>query len=227
MPIIENGKVIQGLTFTMKYEDQPAITSSFQAVAADLSTNGAGLGAEGKKVAAIMGNLIDGSAPVNVTTKPMMAGVIGAFSFTKTVDDGYPSGAVLAQISDGVDDIGVHGVVSYIDGDSATTRGGAAYKVKSNNSIAASGFERGLDLQDAAHDGYLAVNEAFYKKSLIRLPIDVVVLVKNGAPTNGTSGDGAGEAGPGSLLVDRSGAKLYINTNTKASPTWTVVGSQS
>jgi hypothetical protein len=47
-----------------------------------------------------------------------------------------------------------------------------------------------------------------------------------GAPTNGTTG--AGVAGPGSLYVDRTAtsAKVYINTNTLASPTWVSVGSQ-
>ncbi len=52
-------------------------------------------------------------------------------------------------------------------------------------------------------------------------------LVAAVAPTNGTAGDGAGFAGPGSIYIDTLGAKIYINTNTKASPTWTVVGSQS
>ena len=47
------------------------------------------------------------------------------------------------------------------------------------------------------------------------------------APTNGTSGDGAGWAGPGSLLVSTNDNKLRINTNTLASPTWTVVGAQT
>ncbi len=49
------------------------------------------------------------------------------------------------------------------------------------------------------------------------------------APTNGTSGDGAGWAGPGSEYTDRTSATgvKYINTNTKASPTWTKVGTQS
>jgi hypothetical protein len=31
---------------------------------------------------------------------------------------------------------------------------------------------------------------------------------------------------PGSLLIDRTGLKLYINTGSKASPTWTIVGQQ-
>lgn len=47
------------------------------------------------------------------------------------------------------------------------------------------------------------------------------------APTSGTSGDGAGWTGPGSMLIRTDTPKLYINTGTAASPTWTVVGSQS
>lgn len=56
---------------------------------------------------------------------------------------------------------------------------------------------------------------------------DVVMIAGDGAPSDGTSGDGAGFAGPGSLYSDYTNGKLYINTNTKASPTWTVVGSQT
>lgn len=56
---------------------------------------------------------------------------------------------------------------------------------------------------------------------------DVWLFSKAGVPTAGTSGDGAGWATIGSLCVDRTNGKLYINTNTKASPTWTVVGTQS
>ncbi len=50
-------------------------------------------------------------------------------------------------------------------------------------------------------------------------------LCNAGAPTNGVTG--AGLASPGQLLIDTTNKKLYINTNTLASPTWTVVGSQS
>lgn len=53
----------------------------------------------------------------------------------------------------------------------------------------------------------------------------IVVLNAAGAPVDGTTG--ATVAGPGSLYIDITAGKLYINTNTKASPTWTVVGSQS
>ena len=46
-------------------------------------------------------------------------------------------------------------------------------------------------------------------------------ITKAGAPVNGTSGDGAGSAGPGSILIDYTNAVMYINTGTKSSPTWT------
>ena len=44
-----------------------------------------------------------------------------------------------------------------------------------------------------------------------------------GVPTNAVTG--AGDAGPGSLYVDITGAKLYINGGTIASPTWKLVTS--
>lgn len=56
---------------------------------------------------------------------------------------------------------------------------------------------------------------------------DVWMIQGAGAPTSGTSGTGVGRCGKGSQYTDRTNAKLYINTGTKASPTWTVVGTQS
>lgn len=53
------------------------------------------------------------------------------------------------------------------------------------------------------------------------------IMYVAGAPVNGTSGTYAGVARKGSLLVDTTNAVLYINTNTQASPTWTVVGDQT
>lgn len=53
----------------------------------------------------------------------------------------------------------------------------------------------------------------------------VIFLNAAGAPTNGVTG--ANTAGIGSLYVDITAGKLYINTGTLVSPTWTVVGSQS
>lgn len=48
-----------------------------------------------------------------------------------------------------------------------------------------------------------------------------------GTPVDGTAGTQAGVAQPGALLISGAAAKLFINTNTLASPTWTVVGGQS
>jgi hypothetical protein len=58
---------------------------------------------------------------------------------------------------------------------------------------------------------------------------NVGILTNAGAPTSGTSGTGVNKAGPGCLLIDitASVGKLYINTGTLTSPTWTVVGTQS
>ena len=47
-----------------------------------------------------------------------------------------------------------------------------------------------------------------------------------GAPVDGTSGTFAGQAEIGALLVRTDTGIVHVNTNTKASPTWTVVGAQ-
>lgn len=41
-----------------------------------------------------------------------------------------------------------------------------------------------------------------------------------GAPTDGVNGTLAGIAEKGSLLIDTTTPDLYVNGNTKASPTW-------
>jgi hypothetical protein len=52
---------------------------------------------------------------------------------------------------------------------------------------------------------------------------DVWVFGGADAPTDGTSGDGAGWAGPGSTYIRTSNGRHYHNEGTKASPTWTIV----
>ena len=47
------------------------------------------------------------------------------------------------------------------------------------------------------------------------------IFAKAGVPTDGTSGDGVGFAGPGSLCIDVTNKDVYMNTGTKALPTWT------
>jgi hypothetical protein len=74
---------------------------------------------------------------------------------------------------------------------------------------------------------YLSKGAGAMKYLLLDPENDVWFFSTDGAPTAGTSGDGAGWAGIGSIATDRTNGKLYINTGTLASPTWTVVGSQS
>lgn len=199
---------------------------SFQLLAADLtlaSTAGTSDAGDADFLGATMGNVL-GSNLLN--THNYVGGVIGHYSVTGTNASTYPVGAVLGGIGDGTTTAD-GAFVAYIDGDSALTTAGAAFKVMNNNSTPGSGFDFGVDLQDAAHDGYAAVDEDFYNKAPVRLVQDVVVLVDNGAPTSGVSGTGAGTAGKGSLYVDTTAGVLYINTGTLASPTWTIVGEQS
>ena len=74
---------------------------------------------------------------------------------------------------------------------------------------------------------YVSKGGAAFKQALIDPKNKIWMLTIGQAPTNGTSGDGAGWAGPGSLLIRYDTPKLYQNTNTTASPTWTVVGSET
>jgi hypothetical protein len=55
----------------------------------------------------------------------------------------------------------------------------------------------------------------------LSLSNDVVLLTNAGAPTNGVTG--AAVAGPGSICIDYTNANLYVNANTKVSPTWKLV----
>jgi hypothetical protein len=55
---------------------------------------------------------------------------------------------------------------------------------------------------------------------------DLMPINGAGIPTDGTSGTGAGIAGPGCLYIDRTNAELYQNIGTLASPTWTLISNE-
>lgn len=190
---------------------------SFQTVAGDVNL-GAAVG-DNTDTHFLAGGMFSVIGNAIATTKNYLAGVIGSFNVTGTNATTYPTAGVLGLIGDGVTDVD-GAIVAVLDGDSAQTNGRAMYGVMCNNSTAASGTDFGLDLQSAAHDGFIAVDAAFYKKAPLRLVRDVVVLAGDAAPTDTVTG--AGVAGPGSLYVrthDTNG-QAYVNTNTKASPTW-------
>jgi len=136
-----------------------AAAGSHQIVAVDLTLGAlAGTSTSGDSdfLAPIMGNLLDSAALTR--TNNYLGGLIGHYSATSGSSTVYPEGAVLGGIGDGVSDTHVNAFTAYIDGDSAQTIAGAAFKVMHNNSTAGSGFNFGLDLFDAAHSGFNAVS---------------------------------------------------------------------
>ena len=109
------------------------------------------------------------------------------------------------------------GVVVKNKSDGVYTLPTAAFAAKNNGTSSCKGFSYGLDLYDSA--------ASTCDKAEIRMNSEVCILKGAGVPTNGTTG--AAFAGPGSLYIDITNMKLYINGNTKASPTWKIVTSAS
>lgn len=66
---------------------------------------------------------------------------------------------------------------------------------------------------------------AGFKFALLDPEAETWLFTTQAAPVNGVAGDGAGWAGTGSLLLrtDAGNAGLFINSNTRASPTWTAI----
>lgn len=214
----EVADLLQGVLNIQSGENPYSGAKSHQVVGPDMNLSAGAGSADGsnpKFLATIMGNVIGDSLTQDAN---YLAGVIGAYSITGAKATSYPAGAVLGQISDGV--TAADGAfVAYVDGDSAVTKANAAFKAMSNNSNAGSGFDYGLDLTSAAHDGY---NALAILKADIRMSHDVCVFPGSVAPSASV---GAGFAGPGSLYVYLTTMKLYINGGTKATPDWKIVTS--
>ncbi|WP_431490971.1 hypothetical protein [Paraburkholderia fungorum] len=64
-----------------------------------------------------------------------------------------------------------------------------------------------------------------FKFACIDPATEVWFFTSTVALTDGTSGDGVGWAGKGSLCVRTDTGKLYVNGGTIASPTWKLVTS--
>jgi hypothetical protein len=160
------------------------------------------------------------------TTFNHVAGLAGNFAVIGTYSNNGLMAGVLGIINTNTLS-GDAAVMAFMQGDSGTTTARAAYGVAMAQTTYASGFDYGIDLkiQDPVLEGGGPSSVQPYKKANIRMENDVVFMNAAGVPTNGTTG--ANFAGKGSLYVDISSGILYINTNTLASPTWTVVGSQS
>lgn len=192
-------------------------SSSYQPVAPDLTLDASAGSADGgdpSYLAAVMGNVLGEDLTKDAN---YIGGVIGAYSITGAKATSYPAGAVLAQITDGVE-AADGAVVAYIDGDGSQTNANAAFKAMSNNSTSGSGFDYGLDLYAPAHDGY---NELAILKADVRMSNQVVIMNGSGAPVDGTTGDNF--AGPGSIYIDIAAGNAYLQTSLVTTPVWKLI----
>jgi len=165
-------------------------------------------------------------ATVPSTNFNHMAGVVGNFA----VIGSYTNNALMAGVMGIINTNTLSGdaaVMAFMAGDSGVTTARCAFGVAMAQTTGGSGFEYGLDLkmQDPIADGGGPSGVIPYTKANIRMEDDVVVMVDAGAPVNGTTGDNF--AGTGSLYVDSTAGKLYINTGAISNPTWVVVGTQT
>jgi hypothetical protein len=177
---------------------------------------------------AVFGRVQTGApfATLPTTTHNYIAGVAGEFA----VIGSYTNTALMAGVMGIINTNTLSGdaaVMAFMDGDSGVTTCRAAFGVAMAQTTPGSGFEFGIDLkmQDPIADGGGPSGVIAYTKANIRMENDVVVMVDAGAPVNGTTGDDF--AGVGSLYVDSTAGKLYINTGAIDNPTWVVVGTQS
>ena len=213
-----DGQLVQDTT----YADAP----SFQGLAGDTTldaTAGRDKGDGGAFLAAIMGN-IHGSTLTK--TGNFVAGVIGAYDIQSTNASELPKAAVLGSIFDSsttADGI----VVAEIDGSdpSGVTRAGAAFKARQLNTNAGSGVDYGVDLHDTAVSGYMSspTLPLAIAKADIRTASGACIMTGAGVPTDGTTGDNFAEKG--SLYIDITNGKLYIQGGAITSPAWKIVTS--
>ena len=210
-------------------------TGSLQPVYGDLkliTAAGSSTAATPAYLAGVMGNVMESTAASGLTaTKNILAGVVGKNDVQGTISSTYPSAGVIGELGD--KSSATYAILAVFGGDTGSPTPVAMFGVDWQNSTLAAEANFGLDLQgNGTHDTYLAPR---YSSGQIRLGgrtvlasgavenggNDVVIRTTASAPTNGTSGTGAGICGPGSLLIRTDTPTLYQNTNTLASPTWT------
>lgn len=172
-------------------------TGSFQPVGIDLRLAAAAGGTTGKFISPIMGNLFGENQS---KAGNYYGGLIGHYNIAGTNATTYPSGAVLGGIGDGTT-TAKGAFIAYIDGDSALTTAGAAFKVMSNNSTSGSKFTYGVDLYDAAHDGYNAVS---YSTADIRFQSQATLSMLSGTASLDFGATAAGACD--SLTITVTGA---------------------
>lgn len=205
-----------------KVEGTYADAGSFQLLEANLTIGKTGdttLGHAGGYIGPIMGE-VRAAGAIDVTGSNIF-GVHGRAVLLGAVTTGtFPLAGVVAE----ADGRGAHAAMAALLTD-AEAGAATAYGAVIRGYVGfgwASTVDYGLDLWPQAFDVY---TEKTFTKAAARLDREVCIITGPAAPTNAV--DGAGYAGPGSLFVNVANGKWYTNTNTKASPTWTLVGSQS
>ena len=181
--------------------------------------------------AAAVETVVNLSATANI-----IAALIGKYSHRGTNASTYMGAAIRGEIGDRTTAARA-AFLAVMGGDLGTASAVAAFGVDWLNSTAASRFNFGVDLEGpAAHDSFMIPR---YNQGFIRMGgrvqnaagdlvtvNDIVILAGTAAPTDGTSGTGAGVAGAGSKYIRQAGASSneFINQGTTASPTWVSVG---
>jgi hypothetical protein len=156
-----------------------------------------------------------------VRTSNYMAGVVGIYNITGTNTSTFPKAGVTGFIADTTVTADA-AVMAYLDGDGGNTRARAGFGITMQNTTASSGFEYGMDLNMSDIDPTVPYVRP-YKKAEWRVSNDVVFLTGAGVPTNGVTG--AGFAGIGSMCIDVTAGKMYLNGGTKSAPVWKIVTS--
>lgn len=216
-------------------------TPSKQALAGDLNlAAGAGTSTalSSAYLAGVMGNvLFDGAL---TDTENLVSGVIGKYNITGTNAALSAKGAVIGEVSGAkagqVSSSADGAFVAVIGGDEGAVQARAAYTVDFNNTgnhgTNLSYFRFFADTQGpGAHSGYMTgrYNDGFFRlggifsnAGALETVEDMCILGGTTAPTDGTSGTGAGQCAAGSVYFRQGGASsnIYTQRGTKASPTW-------
>jgi len=154
-------------------------------------------------------------------TQSFNAGTVGYYGVTGTNASLMPKCGVLGIIGDTTTTADA-AVMAYLDGDGGATNARAGFGIMMLNSTAASGFDYGMDLKLQVQAGHESFSQA-YKKADARYSNDVVFMSGAGAPVDGTTGDNF--AGPGSIYINITTGKMYLQGSLITTPVWKLVTS--
>lgn len=173
------------------------------------------------------GGEISGTDPNNIAAAGFFTSFVDTSATIDTAIDAAVVGNISGEETRGRSAKGTYGVVAMLNGSAGveSAEGAtAAFKVLTFNTTTGGTFDYGFDSYYV--DG--AKSNRFGKAD-VRLTNQVCVMTGAGAPVDYTDGSpaatGEGYAQIGSLYVDITAGKLYINGGTLAQPVWKIVTS--